>query len=312
MTGNPWTKFFWSDWENDKKLRLCSLAAQGLWMRMLCVCAESDQVGFLMVNGKTVTIEALAKLVGNPVEEIAALVGDLEINGVFYRDRHGNIYNKRMTDAEKVRKDNQKNGSTGGKVSVRKQKGIFDPLGKETERQSERTPERPPERDTERPPEPHGRKPEANSHKPEAKASLEGDALKDFGDSVLAAFGMSPQEFIGHFTPIRDLERQGHSPETILAVAKRISRRDGLVVRGNPMGLLTKAFPDELAKMLTEQRVNAPAEFIDHLAEKWRQRIDRFKNASGFWADSWGPKPGQPGCECPAGILAEFGYGVTP
>lgn len=34
-----WAKFFWADWAGDNCLSLCTLAAQGLWMRLLCIAA---------------------------------------------------------------------------------------------------------------------------------------------------------------------------------------------------------------------------------------------------------------------------------
>jgi hypothetical protein len=40
MSGTRWSKFYWSDWDGDMRLRLCSLAAQGLWMQMLCIAAS--------------------------------------------------------------------------------------------------------------------------------------------------------------------------------------------------------------------------------------------------------------------------------
>ena len=47
MTGLPWGKFWWRDWLTDPNLSACSLAAQGLWMRMLCIMAHSNPIGHL-------------------------------------------------------------------------------------------------------------------------------------------------------------------------------------------------------------------------------------------------------------------------
>ena len=56
MGVNPWSKFFWNDWENDPALKLCSLAAQGLWMRMLCICAKGETRGWLLVSGRPLSV----------------------------------------------------------------------------------------------------------------------------------------------------------------------------------------------------------------------------------------------------------------
>lgn len=102
MSELPWSKFFWSDWEADQGLRLCSLAAQGLWMRMLCVCAKGDPRGYLAINGKPLDSTGVARLCGISAEEAESLMEELDLNGVFSRDRRGWIYNRRMMkDAKK-------------------------------------------------------------------------------------------------------------------------------------------------------------------------------------------------------------------
>ena len=64
MSGTVWSKFFWSDWETDPALRLCSLAAQGFWMRMLSIAAAHDPIGYVAVAGRTLDETALARLTG--------------------------------------------------------------------------------------------------------------------------------------------------------------------------------------------------------------------------------------------------------
>lgn len=96
MTANPWDKFYWNDWENDPALRLCSLAAQGLWMRCLCIAAKADPKGYVTVAGRPLTPADLAVLVGASEREVETLLSELAANGVFSRDRKGRIYSRRM------------------------------------------------------------------------------------------------------------------------------------------------------------------------------------------------------------------------
>ncbi|MBB5519881.1 hypothetical protein FHS62_002711 [Amphiplicatus metriothermophilus] len=77
MTGRVYSKFFWSDWENDPALRLCSLAAQGLWMRLLCVASKGDPYGFVVVNGRALEASDIARLVGVSESEAADLIDEL-------------------------------------------------------------------------------------------------------------------------------------------------------------------------------------------------------------------------------------------
>ncbi|MEZ2329752.1 hypothetical protein AB6802_08515 [Mesorhizobium sp. RCC_202] len=122
MSGTIWSKFFWSDWESDPNLRLCSLAAQGLWMRMLCIAAGHEPVGYVAIAGKGLDEAALARLAGCAQVELGALIAELEGNSVFSRDRHGRIYSRRMiADARKARLA-RRNGLKGGNPSLSGQK----------------------------------------------------------------------------------------------------------------------------------------------------------------------------------------------
>ncbi|WP_126975596.1 hypothetical protein [Frigidibacter oleivorans] len=115
---NPSDVFFWKDYESDLALRVCSLAAQGLWMRMLCVAARSQDRGFMLINGDPITVEDVAALGGCDPAIAADLLEELERRGVFSRDRKGRIYCRKMVRAEKQRKTNKKNGSKGGNPSL--------------------------------------------------------------------------------------------------------------------------------------------------------------------------------------------------
>ena len=112
MSENPSTKWFWNDWDNDRALALCSLAAQGVWMRMLSIMARAD--GYLRVNGKACSMDDLSVLIGHPVSEIVPLVAELDARAVFSRTRDGTIYSRRIVRDEKNRKFFQKKGKLGG------------------------------------------------------------------------------------------------------------------------------------------------------------------------------------------------------
>lgn len=124
MTANPWDKWYWNDWENDPALRLCSLSAQGLWMRMLCICAKADPKGYLLVAGQPLPPADLARLVGVSGDEVEVLLHELASKGVFSRDRKSRIYSRRMVrDVQKARTARQ-NGKTGGNPTLCNDKRI--------------------------------------------------------------------------------------------------------------------------------------------------------------------------------------------
>lgn len=94
--GHHWSKFCWRDWQSDEALRMCSMAAQGFWMRLLCIAHGADPVGHVLVNGRQPTTRQLAAITGATEKEVTAYSHELEEAGVFSRTDNGTIYSRRM------------------------------------------------------------------------------------------------------------------------------------------------------------------------------------------------------------------------
>lgn len=84
-------------------------------MDMLSIAGAHDPIGYVAVAGRGLDETAIARMTGVSESEVHALLGELERNGVFSRDRHGRIYSRRMVrDARKAaiaRKDGAKGGN---------------------------------------------------------------------------------------------------------------------------------------------------------------------------------------------------------
>ena len=52
MPKDPWYKFWPDKWENDTELQSCSLAAQGLLIKLMNIMHRSDKPGHLLINGE--------------------------------------------------------------------------------------------------------------------------------------------------------------------------------------------------------------------------------------------------------------------
>lgn len=122
MTRDPWMKFYPSDWRADPALRMCSLAARGLWIEMIGLMHASDRYGHLLVNGSPPNSTQLSVLAGAPSPQVPELLGELEAAGVFSRTKEGVIYSRRMTRDDKKRQTARKNGKMGGNPSLGKQR----------------------------------------------------------------------------------------------------------------------------------------------------------------------------------------------
>lgn len=115
---NPWFKFHPSDWRADPALKLCCLAARGLWMEMLCIMHEAEPYGHLKVRGVPLDASALAALTGAPEDSVRACLHELEARGVLSRNREGVVFSRRMIrDAERQARD-KANGAKGGNPQI--------------------------------------------------------------------------------------------------------------------------------------------------------------------------------------------------
>lgn len=166
--GHHWSKFWWKDWDADEGLKMCCFAAQGLWMRLLCIMHKANPIGHLLVNGRSPNPRQIVALCGGNEKEIRQLLDELEENGVFSRNDDGVIFSRRMVrDAV---------ASDAGREFVARRWNGNDPNGTPNtppNRVPTERPKRPPKKDPT--PEPITKKLEADS---EAEAEKEREELE--------------------------------------------------------------------------------------------------------------------------------------
>lgn len=223
--GNPWMKFYPSDWRADPALRSCTIAARGLWVEMLAIMHEAEPYGSLLINGARVDKKRLAALAGIREAECSVLMLELEGFGVFSRDNDGTIYSRRMRrDAAKAIKDKE-NGKKGGNPTV---KGGVNPPVK---------------------PEVKAQKPEATAKEDrigDAGASCFTEASKALASTLWSALGIThplqiPVELAGADWRALEWERAGWTADLIDAEARRIGP-------GKPLTYYEKVFATSFAK----------------------------------------------------------------
>jgi len=110
----PWDKWYWQDYLSDTGLAACSLAAQGLWMRMLAIMARSKKKGYLLDGNQNMTMEILARLVGSTIQEVKPLLEELKQHEVFSISDDGIIYNRRMVRGAEISEKRAEAGKIGG------------------------------------------------------------------------------------------------------------------------------------------------------------------------------------------------------
>ncbi len=100
-------QFYPADWLADS-VTGCSLAAQGLWINMLCIMHLSQRYGFVESEGKPIPDELMFRRCGcASVEEYRNLLAELFSAGVPSRTTEGTIYNRRMVRDQEQRDGNR-------------------------------------------------------------------------------------------------------------------------------------------------------------------------------------------------------------
>lgn len=109
----PAFQFYPADWRKDAALQSCSIAAQGLWINILCIAHECEPYGHMTVNGKAMTPAQIGRLVGLSAKECEKLLGELLEAGVSSVREDGGIFSRRMVRDEDLRNRRSDGGGAG-------------------------------------------------------------------------------------------------------------------------------------------------------------------------------------------------------
>ncbi|MEI6738013.1 MAG: hypothetical protein WCL29_05990 [Pseudomonadota bacterium] len=110
----PSFQFYPADWRKDPALSTCSLASRGLWIELMCVAHEAEIYGVLSINGGPMSVQQIARTVGEAPAVVAKLLKELSASGVFSVDGGGCVYSRRMVDDERIRNIRADSGKLGG------------------------------------------------------------------------------------------------------------------------------------------------------------------------------------------------------
>jgi hypothetical protein len=278
----PWLKFFPSDWRADPALRMCSLAARGLWIEMLCLMHEARPHGSLLVNGKPVTAAQLANLVGAGIAEVEGFLAELEEAGVFSRDADGALYSRRMRRDEERAAVNRVNGRAGGNPSL---KASVNP------------PDNPPVKAGVK-----AQKPESRIQTPQPAT---GAKLDEIEAACRAALGEAAPVDVVIGPMLAVVERFG-AERVCLALASEARRKRRRPIKSWRLWaeIVCESLaeeprapppaPGEMAALLNGESV--PRAALMAAIERW--------NAGGDWPTSLGGPPRRHGCALPEAFLA--------
>ena len=116
--GRPAQQWYWDDWFSAFDVRLCSLAARGLWIDMLGIMFKAEIRGTLTVNGKKIHSKTIAKITGASIVNVERLLKELERHDVFSKLEDDTIICRRMfrksgrkDQISKIRSESGKKGA---------------------------------------------------------------------------------------------------------------------------------------------------------------------------------------------------------
>lgn len=102
----PAIQIYPGDWKKDPAVRVCSIAARGLWFEILLSMFDCPERGILKTGDQAWGLPEIAAAAGIPISSAANLLAELEKNGVFSRrEPDGAIINRRMVRDEEVRRN---------------------------------------------------------------------------------------------------------------------------------------------------------------------------------------------------------------
>jgi len=283
---DPWLKFYPTDWRSDPRLRMCGIAARGLWIEMIALMHEAVPYGHLIVSGHSPTDAQLAVLAGMPSAQVPELLGELESAGVFSRTREGVIYSRKLTRMAKKAATARKNGKNGGNPN----------LGKEREILASDNPQV---------------KPPDKPQKPEARSQIDIEPLAQQSNAASAAprkhdqmhqrlleanglGGLRDEKGIGlaHIGPILALVESGIDFELDVLAGIRINPK--------PQAKTWAYFVPQIEEYARKRRGLLDVATTAAPETDWTARLEAWRQ--GTWG-SWGPKPGEPGCQVPKHLL---------
>lgn len=111
----PAIQFYPGDWRKDPGVQSLSFHDRGVWFEILLLMHESAQRGKLLLNGKKMPDDSLARLLGLDKQSLTNVLTSLLSSGVAsVCEQTGALMSRRMVRDEEIRKKRQIIGKLGG------------------------------------------------------------------------------------------------------------------------------------------------------------------------------------------------------
>lgn len=122
MSKLPSFQFYPADWRKDPAVQSLGYFERGVWIEILCLMHESEFRGKLLLNGRPMPADALARLLGLDKQKLQSILTTFIDYGVASLDEDGALVSRRMVRDEYIRQVRAEAGRKGGNPNLLKQK----------------------------------------------------------------------------------------------------------------------------------------------------------------------------------------------
>lgn len=114
----PAFQFYPGDWKRDIGVQSLSFNDRHVWIEILMLMHDSEERGVLLLNGKPMPQESIARNIGITVLELETSIKNISDSGVCSYNKNGAMFSRRMVRDEYIRQIRRKAGSLGGNPAL--------------------------------------------------------------------------------------------------------------------------------------------------------------------------------------------------
>jgi len=121
MSKKPYMPFYIGDYKKDVEVQSLDRYCRNVWLDMMCLMWESQVRGYLLLGGKPMSRETIARNIGEDNQNFEICLTKILEFGCFDIREDGAIFSRRMVRENELSVKRAKSGSQGGNPNLVKQ-----------------------------------------------------------------------------------------------------------------------------------------------------------------------------------------------
>ena len=121
MSKKPYMPFYIGDYKKDIEVQSLDRYCRNIWLDLMCLMWESHERGVLVIGGKPMARETIARVIGEDNQNFEICLSKILDNGCFDVREDGAIFSRRMVRENEISVKRSISGSQGGNPNLVKQ-----------------------------------------------------------------------------------------------------------------------------------------------------------------------------------------------